>query len=81
VGGRGRAAARRAAALYQQACEGGVAQACADLGVLHRFGAGVGADEARARALLDRACRLGLAQGCFLRDDPVRLAGPTAGDR
>lgn len=72
---------RRAATLYQQACDGGVAQACADLGVLHRFGAGVAADEARARALLDRACLLGLAQGCFLRDDPVRLAGPAAGDR
>jgi TPR repeat protein len=64
----------RAAALYARACDAALAAACVRLGILYRFGAGVGVDERRAGGLLERGCALGDADGCRLRDDPVRLA-------
>jgi hypothetical protein len=53
-----------AAALYERACESGVADACAGLSYLVENGKGVAPDAARALALEQRACEAGSAHGC-----------------
>lgn len=48
----------------RDACEGGNARACAELGVAYMFGAGVPKDAARGAALSERACDGGIAGAC-----------------
>jgi TPR repeat protein len=53
------------AELHEQACTGGAADGCYDLGVMYATGEGVGKDAARAAALYDQACTGGEALfGC-----------------
>jgi hypothetical protein len=54
----------RAAALYGQACDGGEAHGCGNLGFLYETGNGVEKDGARAVALYKQACEGGDAHGC-----------------
>ncbi len=54
----------RARALYGQACKGGAAVGCYNLGQIFRTGAGGARDQARARALYGQACKGGDARGC-----------------
>jgi TPR repeat protein len=54
----------KAAALYQEACDGGELQGCSDLGDFYAQGAGVDQDAARAAALYRKACAGGLKQAC-----------------
>jgi TPR repeat protein len=55
---------RRAAALFDKACEGGYAQGCHNVGVLYQRGEGVDKDERRAAELYDKACRGGVVADC-----------------
>ena len=50
----------RAAALYEKACDGGVAKGCYILGALLMYGRGVAKNEVRAASAY--------ARGCVLRD-------------
>jgi hypothetical protein len=54
----------RARALWEQACDGGNATSCADLGIMVGSGRGGPPDKARARALLEKACNGGSKVGC-----------------
>lgn len=54
----------RGAALLRQACDGGVARACSDLGLLVARGLGVDADPAGADALLAAGCEAGELSSC-----------------
>ncbi len=54
----------RARALYDQACKGGNAKGCSNLGNLFKTGEAGAQDKARARALYDQACKGGNAEGC-----------------
>lgn len=54
----------RAAALFQQACDGGVAMGCTNLGLLHDQGTGVPRDASRAAALHEKGCESGSAEAC-----------------
>ncbi|MEM6681536.1 MAG: tetratricopeptide repeat protein [Pseudomonadota bacterium] len=54
----------KAAAYWQSACDGGVADACSNLGVLYRDGQGVSQDPDRAAMLHQRACDRGSMTGC-----------------
>jgi hypothetical protein len=59
------AAAQNAAArLYQQACDGGDAEACYLLGRMYEIGTGVAEDEARALRLYQRGCEGGSEPAC-----------------
>jgi len=49
---------------YSQACEGGVATGCFNLGMMYRFGSGVSRDYARAADLYRQACEAGVARAC-----------------
>ena len=53
-----------AARLFSVACDGGRAEACAELGFMHERGVGVSADETWAAHYHDRACTLGFAPAC-----------------
>lgn len=72
----------RAAALFEQACEGGHAPACHRAGDQHYLGEGVSRDVARAARFYLAGCELGLDEACYrarrlyrwLAKDPV--AGP-----
>jgi hypothetical protein len=55
---------RRAAALFEKACEGGDAPGCYNLGVRYTEGSGVPQDKRRAAALFEKACKGGVEQGC-----------------
>jgi hypothetical protein len=57
----------RAAALYEQACTGGDATGCTNLGMLYKNGRGVPKDERRAAALLAQACEAGDSAACARR--------------
>jgi TPR repeat protein len=46
----------RAAALYKQACDGGLVAGCSNLGALYVTGQGVSKDVMRAAALYKQAC-------------------------
>jgi TPR repeat protein len=48
----------------EKACQGGVGEACDNLGDMYQQGLGVARDEARARELRKRACELGDADAC-----------------
>ena len=50
--------------LAEQACDGGSADGCDNLGRLYEHGWGVARDYARARSLYERACDGGSAIGC-----------------
>ena len=54
----------KAAALYERACQGGIAAACANLGGLLQTGDGVAVDQKRARVLFERACEAGVVEAC-----------------
>ncbi len=54
----------RARTLYDQACKGGFAKGCYNLGVMFSNGEGGARNKARARALFDQACKGGNAKGC-----------------
>jgi TPR repeat protein len=55
---------RRAASLYEKACQGGNAGGCSNLGFLYLNGSGVERDESRAASLYEKACQGGFATGC-----------------
>lgn len=57
-------AARRAAALYRRACQGGEMTGCTRLGVLYEEGRGVEGDPVRAAELHRRSCDGGSSLGC-----------------
>jgi TPR repeat protein len=54
----------RAAALYQQGCDGGYTLGCINLAELHIRGTGVPRDDGRAAALFERACKAGDVRAC-----------------
>jgi hypothetical protein len=54
----------RAAEYYRRACDGGLALACANLGLFQLQGRGVPLDKPAGFALHQRACSLGLAVAC-----------------
>jgi TPR repeat protein len=58
-----------AAALFERACDGNKAEACATLGAVYETGEGV-AKKTRALAFYQKACRTGLKKAC---DDAARL--------
>ena len=49
----------------EQACDGGSAESCVNLGWLYDTGHGVRRDESRAASFYQRACDGGSAEGCF----------------
>jgi TPR repeat protein len=53
-----------AAHQLRQACNGGDAEGCYNLGLIHRTGEGVPQDDARAASLYEQACNGGHAPGC-----------------
>ncbi|HEY0190648.1 MAG TPA: tetratricopeptide repeat protein, partial [Kofleriaceae bacterium] len=59
----------RATDAYQKACDGGVLEACRNLGVMLRDGRGVPVDLARAGTLLDKACKARIPQACTAAGD------------
>ncbi len=50
--------------MYRRACEGGVAEACHNLGAMAEAGEGRPPDAAMAAAAYERACRSGASRGC-----------------
>jgi TPR repeat protein len=56
----------RAAPLYERACDGGVMDACKNLGGMYMIGVGVPHDEERSRALFRRACDGGEQEACAM---------------
>ena len=56
---------KEAAPLLDQACTGGNAQACDDLGFMFAYKQGVGQDLKQAAALFTTACEGGNADGCY----------------
>ncbi len=54
----------RAVSLYQQACDGGEAAGCSNLGALYESGEGVPQNSAHAATLFQQACDGGYAPGC-----------------
>ncbi len=54
----------RAASLALRACEGGLPNACANLGLMYKNGDGVSQDRTKALDYLKRACDLGLQKAC-----------------
>jgi TPR repeat protein len=59
-----RKVAARAAALFEQACDGGFAAGCNNLGRMYEAGEGVPKDATRAAALYRRACDGGYTAAC-----------------
>lgn len=55
----------RAAQLFGQACDGGIAQGCFNLGLLHEKGEGVAQNKPRSVQLYGQACDGGIAGGCY----------------
>lgn len=55
---------RTALPQYTAACDGGVAEGCYNLGIMHEFGEGVAKSKLRAAALYKRACNGGDAGAC-----------------
>ena len=55
----------QAAKLYEQACNGGVAESCNNLGLLYKEGQGVKQNYAQAAKFYEKACNGGVAQGCY----------------
>ena len=55
----------RARTLFDQACKGGHATGCFNLGLMFDKGEGGPQDLARARTFFDQACKGGHATGCF----------------
>jgi hypothetical protein len=51
--------------LAEQACDGGSADSCVNVGWLYDTGHGVRRDESRAASFFQRACDGGSAEGCF----------------
>jgi uncharacterized protein len=51
--------------LYTKACDGGIAEGCYNLGVMHAKGRGGAVDDAQARVLYAKACNGGIAAGCY----------------
>jgi TPR repeat protein len=49
---------------WEQACTGGEAQGCFNLGLLYARGQGVPKDECRAATLFEQACRAGMSEAC-----------------
>ena len=54
----------QAAKLYEQACNGGDANGCFNLGVLYDNGQGVQQSQAKARRLYEKACNNNNEYGC-----------------
>ena len=54
----------RAAELFRQACEGGIAISCVSLGIMYQTGRGVTQDYARAAELFRQGCDGGAARAC-----------------
>jgi len=54
----------RSAALFQQACEKGVSNACMNLAIQYMTGDGVTADPTRGLAMFERGCTLGNTDAC-----------------
>ena len=50
---------------YQTGCEGNLAEACLNLGVMVAAGDGGREDDRSARGIYDKACSLNLAAGCY----------------
>ena len=61
---RGQDSDARAVEFYRQACEGGYAQGCYDLGLMYHEGTGVRQDYSRAVQLYRQACEGRYADGC-----------------
>ena len=55
---------KRALVLYEQACDGGYATACVNLGIVHETGQGVAVDRSVARGFYQRGCEAGVREGC-----------------
>jgi TPR repeat protein len=66
----------KAAAMFQKACDGGLATGCEFYAKMLRDGRGVPEDEAKAQTLLGKACDGGAAGACT----SVGLAAMKAGD-
>ncbi len=65
----------RAASLYQQACDGGMATVCNNLGVMYLRGEGVTQDYTRAVSFFQKACdRRGYAEALEEDSKQGRLA-------
>jgi len=63
----------RAAKLWEEACAGGHAQSCSNIGFMYRMGDGVTQDIPRALGYLKRACDLGMPDACrWLAEAPGR---------
>jgi TPR repeat protein len=55
----------RARSLFDEACKGGNAKGCFELGVMFGTGTGGPTDEAQARVFYEQACTGGDARGCL----------------
>ena len=55
----------QAAKLFEQACNGGFARGCYNLGVLYDDGRGVKQNYAQAAKLYEQACNGSVAESCF----------------
>ena len=55
---------QKAAQLSQKACNSGVAEGCAILGILYQDGKGVKQNFSTAKQYYGKACDLGLQPGC-----------------
>jgi TPR repeat protein len=55
----------RARTLFVQACDGGDAKACFEVGHMFRMGSGGASDDTQARVFYEKACTGGDARGCF----------------
>jgi TPR repeat protein len=55
----------RARTLFEQACDGGDAKACFEVGHMFRMGGGGASDDMQARVFYEKACTGGDARGCF----------------
>jgi TPR repeat protein len=60
--------------LFEQACDGGVASGCHNLGVAYQRGLGVTNNELKAWELFARACAAGASKDCGIK---LRTAGGT----
>ena len=55
----------QAAKLFEQACHGGIAEGCFNLGNLYAKGQGVKQDYEKATKLFEQACHGGDERGCY----------------
>ena len=61
----------KAAKQWQKACDGDIAEACHNLGVLYALGKGTKQDNDSAKRYVFKACALGFQDGCDYRNKMI----------